>query len=708
MLEDREILNIVANELSQSSGGNDNDVIDANRQQALAYYLGQPDGREIEGRSSVTSTDVADVVEWVLPEVVKSLTRSNDMVRFNAQGEDDEDQTQLETEWVYDCIMGQNEGFTIITTLVKDALIQKNCMYKTFFDEDVHIDTTEYENLTIEEYSYLMTDQDIEVVKETIDQDPMTGQDLFTVKLAKRTVKKKVKIEPIIPEEFRINRQHRSINPKTAPFVAQVTLKTTSELIEEGFDPDVISKLPRGQLSNYNRDYRWTMQGETFYPNMRDTYDESQEFIEVAECYIDIDVDEDGIAEFMQITVAGGDNPDTILSKTKMDKIEHPIGAGTGILMPHKFFGLSIFDRIKEIQDQKTALWRNTLDNVYLQNNKKITAVTGQVDLDTLLVSAPHQIIMQDAPGMVDTLDVQPIGQDAYQMMEYLDVIRAGRCGVAPEENVADQFIGLNGGDASIERIMTAREELVGMITRTFAETVLKPMMNDVRNIARRNFDELQDFKFKGKWVQINPSEWPDRDSLTVDVGTGSGNTKEQQQAMMLILQLQEKILANPAQSLVDEERVYNAIETISKMSGLKGINKYFVNPKSEEGQQKSQQTQESMQQQQQEEKQKEMIMLETQVKIAQVEEQKVRVQAENNQLKGQLENYKNQLKDAENRATAADKDANVKLGYAQLDVEREKLARAEAMKLTELEATNSLELSKMHQENKQETAVNE
>ena len=144
---------------------------------------------------------------------------------------------------------------------------------------------------------------------------------------------------------------------------------------------------------------------------------------------------------------------------------------------------------------------------------------------------------------MIDTFDVQLIGEDSYRMMEYLDTIRAGCCGVELDTNIADQFIGLNGGDASIERIMTAKEELVGMITRTIAETVIKPMMHDVRNLARMHPNVAGSYKFRDKWVKVDPSTWKERTRATVVVGTGSGNTKEQQAAMSFILQLQEKIL---------------------------------------------------------------------------------------------------------------------------------------------------------------------
>ena len=64
-----------------------------------------------------------------------------------------------------------------------------------------------------------------------------------------------------------------------------------------------------------------------------------------------IDMDEDGIAEYVKITVAGGDNPTDILDAEVIDS--SPFISATAILMSHKLFGLSIYDRLKQIQEQK-------------------------------------------------------------------------------------------------------------------------------------------------------------------------------------------------------------------------------------------------------------------------------------------------------------------------------------------------------------------
>ena len=135
MLDDRQILNIVGQELSQSAGGNENDFIDSNRQAALATYLGQSTEKVPEGKSSVVSTDVADAIEWIMPEIVKAFTQNNEVVTFDPVGANDELQAELESQYVYDILMKDNNGFLVIHQFVKDALMQKNGFIKVFYSQ---------------------------------------------------------------------------------------------------------------------------------------------------------------------------------------------------------------------------------------------------------------------------------------------------------------------------------------------------------------------------------------------------------------------------------------------------------------------------------------------------------------------------------------------------------------------------------------------
>ena len=118
-MEERTILRIIANEMSNADVAYDYKT-------PLDYYLGNPDGKEVEGRSTVVSTDVADAVEWILPQIMRSFTQNNEVVIFDPLGPEDEFQAELESQYVYDVVMKENDGFIILHQFVKDALLQNN------------------------------------------------------------------------------------------------------------------------------------------------------------------------------------------------------------------------------------------------------------------------------------------------------------------------------------------------------------------------------------------------------------------------------------------------------------------------------------------------------------------------------------------------------------------------------------------------------
>ena len=62
MLSDDDILAIVSSELSLADSSTYNGVGNVSLEEALKYYLGLPNGTEVEGRSQINSTDVADAI----------------------------------------------------------------------------------------------------------------------------------------------------------------------------------------------------------------------------------------------------------------------------------------------------------------------------------------------------------------------------------------------------------------------------------------------------------------------------------------------------------------------------------------------------------------------------------------------------------------------------------------------------------------------
>lgn len=688
-LTDEDILSIVSSELSSASGASENDALQIGRQNALAAYLGDK-GSVAEGRSSVVSTDVADAIEWIMPEVMKAFTQNNEVVTFDPIGPNDRRQAELESRFVYDVLMKDNNGFIALHEFFKDALLQKNGFFKCYYKQEACVTVENYTGLNELELEMLLTDPELELTgkSESEYSDEHGTISVYDVNVKRTRMEGKIHVECVSPDDIRVNRMHNSVSLKDARFISHSMLKTKSDLLEDGFDKELVDSLPtESEEFRESRNYRFTMQGENTAP-MGVSKDASTALYDVSECFLRMDLNGDGIAERVKITVAGFDNPTTILDIEEVE--EWPFVSATAILMSHKLFGLSIYDRLKEIQEQKTALWRNILDNMYLQNNQRTIALEGMVNLDDLLVSRPGGIIRAKRADAVTPYVTPQLSGDVYKMVDYLDQVRAGRVGVSPEGSAADVSIGDAVGSEGVERLLSQKEELVGLMVRVFAETGIKPLMEMIRRLLIKHIDTTVDYEFHDEWVQIAPQNWVKRKHTTVRVGTGSGNRKEQAAALTQILAYQEKLMAAPGQALVTEAQVYNALNDLAKTSGMPGVGAYFLDPDSPAGKENKQKVGESQAQQEKKEAEEAQLLAQTQYKIANAEEGKaqaalrnVELTAQNKQLQMALDQQKadaeaqlaalqQQLAEAKELATSNHKSAELEYRYYDTNLRNE------------------------------------
>ena len=665
-MDESTILRIIANEMSNSDVATDYKT-------PLDYYLGNPDGKEVEGRSTVVSTDVADAVEWILPQIMKSFTQNNEVVIFDPLGPEDEFQAELESQYVYDVVMKENDGFIILHQFVKDALLQNNGIIKVYYEKETHHEVESFSGLSEEQVVAATQAPNIEVIGFEPGQDPIEG---VTLKIRISTQSGRIALESIPPEQFRVNSDHNSINLDKARFTAHVVTKTLSDLIKQGFDPAILEEIGHSVSENPS-EFRFGAQGENIIYDSASPDDPSQALIEISECYLQIDLNDDGVSEYVKVTVAGSDSPTHVLSVEEMSY--SPWVSTTAILMSHKFRGLSIYDRLKQIQEQKTSLWRNTFDNIYLQNNQRNIVVEGQINMDDVLVSRPGGIIRAKRLDAIMPLQTPQLSQDAYTMMQYLDGVRAGRVGVAPEGEATPQKIGARVGSEGVERLMSAKEELVGLIVRVIAETGIKPLCVKVRDLCTKHVNAIQDFKYRGQWVKVNPAEWTNRTRTTVRVGTGTGNHDRQVAALERVLSIQAQLM-QMGSTMVNPQKAYAAIDDLAKYGELNGASKYFLDPSSPEGQQAAQEAEEKQQQQIEEQKQQQIAMLQAQLQTAEAGVKIAQAQQDNVALKAQIESLKAQLLDAKQQAEAAGKDADRALKKYEIET------RA-AIELTRIEA---------------------
>ncbi|MCP4126930.1 MAG: hypothetical protein GY753_07700 [Gammaproteobacteria bacterium] len=626
-LSDDQLKRILDQEIESAIGASGGEL-SANRAEAMDFYLSEATGDlappDVAGRSQVVSSDLSDVIEWVKPQLIKAFMSSDEAIRFDAVGEEDEDGAEQESDYVNHVFLKENQGFLVYYSWFMDALLQKVGTVTTYWEDSKKVTTEQYTGLTDMELAALSQDDEIEMVEHTEQMaQGLMGEPvmLHDVTIKRTTTQGRAVVEPVPPEEFLVNADHNSIQLQSARFVAHETIKTASELVEMGFDQKQIDLLPSYDTDPDSDDRNTT----TDEHNHELSVDPAMRQIKVYVCYPLVDYDEDGVAERRRVLYVKGSE---ILENDEADCV--PFAALTPYVMPHRFMGLSIHDKIREIMVQKTSIWRSILDNFYLSNNQRVEVDINKVNLDDLAVNRPGGIVRSKQIGSVQPIPVMPLGAAGYQALEYMDKTREERSGVGP--NMMGQNINVSGDTAhGIERMMTAKEELIGLIAKVFAETGVRDMFLQLHALLMKHQDKEKVAKLRGTWVQVNPADWKERTSMTLKIGGGEGERMKKRAALDHVLMAQEKLVGS---NLLTKENIYNALTDSTKLSGLQDQGRYFTDPKTAQPKQpQPDPTQQALELQQQVEMQK---AKNDQQKLG-LETEKVRVGVEQTTVENQL-----------------------------------------------------------------------
>ena len=570
LMDINKLKSIIESEIDDSIGYVETDTV-AERQQALEYYLREPYGNEVEGKSQIVTGEVAEVVDGALPQLIRVFTSTDGVVEFQPVNDGDEPFAQQATEYCNWVFYRDNDGFLILHNWFKDALLQKTGVVKAYWDEKIDVTKEKYENLSDDELLMLLSDPEVEVVSQETDEttivDDFTGMSRtnrsHSVKIKKTKKDGKVVVENVPPEEFLISKRARTI--QDSPFVAHRRMLTRSELVAMGFSKKVVDSLESGDTLEFSPD-RIARYSQGEQPNSMGSQDQSMEVVEVYECYIKVDYNNDGIAELRRIVYASNE----ILEDEECDYV--PFHSLCPIPIPHKFYGQSLADRALDLQLIKSTVLRQMLDNLYLTNNYRVGAVEGQVNLDDLLTSTAGGVVRLKNPNALVPLTVAPTTSGSFPMLEYLDGVQSRRTGVSDSQNGIDPNILQNVTAAAVSAMSQASAGKLELIARIFAETGVKSLFKGILHLLCKYQDKERLVRINGKFVPFNPREWNDQYNVSINVGLGTGTRQEQLTTMQMILQKQEQIiqqygLSNP---LVNLMQYRNTLAKFINMAGFK------------------------------------------------------------------------------------------------------------------------------------------
>lgn len=584
-LTDQQIVTAVNQEF-ETALGSPSGEISFERAMSWDYYLQKRFGDEDDEVSEVVTSDVADVVDSIMPSLLRMFTTADNLVAFDPTGAEDEQAAQQESDYVTYVFFKKNPSFEVLYNGFFDALVQKTGIFKAYWDESERITTETYADLTEEELYELVSDDELEIVKrsertETM-QTPMGPLEmtLHDVEFRRVTSTGFARVDNLPPDEYRVSADCRSMDPSSARMVGHEREVTRDDLLAMDFDADVVKKLSADGDSTISTEKYAREDKSDDRDKKAKSPDRSQDRLILREAYIKIDADGDGRSELLQVFTVD----DVLLSKEPADR--QPFHTICPYPLPHKHIGRSAADKVMDIQRNNSVLLRQTLGNLYHTNNPGHGVWEqglGETTMDDLLTTKVGRVATFARPvgESYAPMTVPFTAGASFPMMEYFDKAKRDRTGISSDgEGLSPEAL-KNIQTTVMAQSVDLSKMKVETVARIFAETGLRSLFLHIHELCLKHQQRAEMVKLRNNWVKIDPREWRNRYNMTINIGLGIGSRENNLMHLNAIKDLQAQMIQAGGMNLtVTPKNVYNTAAEVVKNANYKSPEFFFTDPK--------------------------------------------------------------------------------------------------------------------------------
>lgn len=579
MAVDEKKLEAIVSQQIQLAKSHDRRERETDRAKALDYYLGKMDKYvpPEPNRSKVVSRDTADTIGWMLPGIMRVYTASDRMAIAEPVGEEDIQFARQATDGLNYVFWKDNKGYEIVYAATWDALLVGNGVVKTYYDETPVYTTSFHSGLTEDQRAQLLMPSEDGEEPEVLAQsekpvtvpDPMTGEPtegtLYDLKIKRKKADGKFVVEVIPPEQFLIHED--AVTTDESPFCAHWERVMRSDLIEEGYDKDTVFEIP---AAGRNETPEEAARREAVSPT--DATDKSTEYVDKYECFVRIDVDDDGEAELVRVCFGGSDSGKLLHWEVWED--ENPFDDIPCEPIPHRWVARSVADETMDVQDVKTVLTRQALNNIYATNNPQ-RFVAGKVDNPDELVNPTFGGVVFGQQGTtVEDLTVTFVANHAFEAMAQQDEVIQRRTGVSRNGQALDPETLQNQTATAAQQQHDASYSQVEQIARNMAEWGWSKVFRKLLRLLIKH-QGPRSLMMNGKSVHIDPRFWNADMDVTINVGLGTGSRDRDLVHLQGVLATQQGLADRfIATGMLDDaiDMLPKIVRTMEKMAESAGI----------------------------------------------------------------------------------------------------------------------------------------
>ena len=576
MIDAPDLLNYLQREEASAT---DTELNDA-RKTALEFYRGDLFGDEVDGRSKLRTRDVQEVIDYMLASVLRTMVSGDKVVEFEPSDPGQDDVAQQITDRIHWNFLREQNGYQILRDGLKAGLLEKSGVWKSYVERPKVPQPGRMNAAQIEQAGADVVAA--QLVPELYDIDELTGEPIQVYDVLQMVDGPAKFRDAAVPnEQFFFAPDTRALDD--SPYCGDWSRQSLAALIVMGYPEEVVSTLwgdqGDGQQLADARDAKRTGSESNI------SRSELGRTVVLREEYCRWDWQ--GSYQLVRVHRVGS----TILSVEPVDS--QPYTLWCPFPMPHRLIGMSLADKVLDIQVARSHMLRQAMDALYIANAPRTYIDMNQCDettIDDVLDVAPGGVIRGRGANGVTPFQQPFAAGKAFEAMEIMAGEKESRTGITRLNQGVDADA-LNKTATGTALMQASGQQMEEMVAREAANGIGELFQKKLK-LMKAHMEPHQ-FRTDGKVAEIDPRQWPDELRLAVRVGLGSGSKDKKLQSIMLLKQTQgEAFDLDPR--MVTPDKAFETAKLVTATLGLGPATQYFNDP-SEMGEQQPQPNPEAM-----------------------------------------------------------------------------------------------------------------
>lgn len=468
---------------------------------------------KLSKQSKFSSTDVKDIVEWLMPSLTEVYFGNDNIVGVFGRSEQD-DPSVLEKVLQYQ-MRNQNNSYQIIDQWCRDA-VEGGLGVVMMTWEHIEKEVKNWYSMGYDEYIALPPEAGEDLVK-TVPQ-PDGSYECLVKEL--EVVKNQVVLKNIRPGEFIYSREQNADGQymyeayrRWVPF--NEIVKGINDGVYEKVDVSSFSfdDIDTGDGDSLNTVYEAICNYSDSEDSMNEVFvgdnegQEARRMVLLFDHYGWYDIDGDGQLEYCHVVTCNG----CLLKKEVVANETSPFFTISFYANSYQRWKEAVADYLQCVQDLKTALIRQLIINTSQNNNRQFAIDSQSVQgIDDIIEGRQLiRINMNQNRGINDFIKPMPkyeLEPASFQLLEMVSSWAEQKTGITKYNQGLDSD-SLNKTATGIVKIMAASQQRLRKMARDGAENGIVPLYRHLIQLDKENLTDEFTFRLTDKYYRFTPDD---------------------------------------------------------------------------------------------------------------------------------------------------------------------------------------------------------